>query len=55
MIQHQLYATMPKYVIRTVGEHAKPEWIANVNPAVVMIFVVLITQLLRKVKAVKIT
>ncbi len=52
MIQHQLYATMPKYVIRTVGEHAKPEWIANVNPAVVMIFVVLITQLMRKVKAV---
>ncbi len=53
MIQHQLYATMPKYVIRTVGEHAKPEWIANVNPAIVMIFVVLITQLMRKVKAVK--
>ncbi|MEN8153100.1 MAG: MFS transporter [Acidobacteriota bacterium] len=52
MIQHQLYATMPKYVIRTVGEHAKPEWIANVNPAVVMIFVVLITQLMQKVKAV---
>ena len=53
MIQHQLYATMPKYVIRTVGEHAKPEWIANVNPAVVMVFVVLITHLMRKVKAVK--
>ncbi|MCK5222712.1 MAG: MFS transporter, partial [Candidatus Aminicenantes bacterium] len=52
MIQHQLYATMPKYVIRTVGEHAKPEWIANVNPAIVMIFVVLITQLMRKVRAV---
>ncbi len=52
MIQHQLYATMPKYVIRTVGEHAKPEWIANVNPAIVMVFVVLITQLMRKVKAV---
>jgi len=52
MIQHQLYATMPKYVIRTVGEHAKPEWIANVNPAIVMIFVVLITHLMRKVKAI---
>jgi len=52
MIQHQLYATMPKYVIRTVGEHAKPEWIANVNPAIVMVFVVLITQLMRKVRAV---
>lgn len=52
MIQHQLYATMPKYVIRTIGEHAKPEWIANVNPAIVMIFVVMITQLMRKVRAV---
>lgn len=44
MIQHQLYATMPKYIIRTVGEHAKPEWIANVNPFVVVVFVVLITR-----------
>lgn len=52
MIQHQLYATMPKYVIRTVGAYAKPEWIANVNPAIVMIFVVLITHLMHKVKAV---
>lgn len=52
MIQHQLYATMPKYVIRTVGTFAKPEWIANVNPAIVMIFVVLITHLMHKVKAV---
>lgn len=52
MIQHQLYATMPKYVIRTVGGHAKPEWIANVNPAIVMTFVVLITHLMQKVRAV---
>ncbi len=52
IIQHQLYATMPKYVLRTVGESAAPEWIANVNPAVVMIFVVLVTQLMRKVRAV---
>lgn len=52
IIQHQMYATMPKYVLRTVGESAAPEWIANVNPAVVMIFVVLITQFMRKVKAV---
>lgn len=52
IIQHQLYATMPKYVLRTVGESAAPEWYANVNPAIVMIFVVLITQLMRKVKAV---
>ncbi|MFZ2323755.1 MAG: MFS transporter [Ignavibacteriaceae bacterium] len=52
IIQHQLYATMPKYVLRTVGEHASPEWIANVNPAVVMTMVVIITHLMRKVKAV---
>lgn len=52
IIQQQLYATMPKYVLRTVGENASPEWIANVNPFVVMIFVVLITNLMRNVKAV---
>jgi len=52
IIQQQLYATMPKYVLRTVGESAAPEWYANVNPAIVMIFVVLITQLMSKVKAV---
>lgn len=52
MIQSQLYATMPKYVLRTVGEHASPEWIANVNPFVVMTTVVLITNLMRNVKAV---
>ncbi len=52
IIQHQLYATMPKYVIRLLGPEAKPEWLANVNPLVVVMFVVLITQLMRKFKAV---
>jgi dipeptide/tripeptide permease len=52
IIQYQLYATMPKYVLRTVGEHASPEWIANVNPFVVMTTVVFITHLMRKVKAI---
>jgi len=52
IIQHQLYATMPKYVLRTVGEHASPEWIANVNPFVVMSTVVLITTMMKKVRAV---
>ena len=47
-IQGQLYASMPKYVLRTVGEQAKPEWIANINPAVVVILVVPITQLVRR-------
>ena len=52
IIQQQLYATMPKYVLRTVGEHASPEWIANVNPFVVMSTVVLITSLMKNVKAI---
>lgn len=51
MIQHQLYATMPKYVLRIVGPDASPEWIANVNPFVVMTTVVLITSLMKKVTA----
>ncbi len=52
LIQGQLYATMPKYVIRLLGESAKPEWLANVNPLVVVIFVVIITQLTRKLRAI---
>lgn len=53
MIQHQLYASMPKYIIRTVGADAAPEWYANVNPLVVVLTVMLITQLMRRVMAVK--
>ncbi|NLY24901.1 MAG: peptide MFS transporter, partial [Bacteroidales bacterium] len=30
MIQSQMYATMPKYVIRMIGESASPGWYANV-------------------------
>ena len=52
IIQHQMYATMPKYVLRTVGPHASPEWIANVNPFVVMICVVFITGLMKNVLAI---
>ncbi len=52
IIQHQLYATMPKYVLRTVGENASPEWIANVNPFVVMLSVVFITNMMKKVRAI---
>ncbi len=51
-IQGQLYASMPKYVIRLVGENASPEWYANVNPLVVVLLVVPITQLVRKLKPV---
>jgi dipeptide/tripeptide permease len=52
IIQHQLYATMPKYVIRLQGVEARPEWLANVNPAAVVLFVVLVTQLMKKYRAV---
>jgi len=52
IIQQQLYATMPKYVIRLRGDEARPEWLANVNPAVVVLFVILITNLMKKRKAV---
>ncbi len=48
MVQQQLYATMPKYVIRMAGEGAKPGWIANVNPFVVVICVNFITRFMAK-------
>ena len=48
MVQQQLYATMPKYVIRMAGETAKPGWIANVNPFVVVCFVSFITKWMAK-------
>lgn len=51
-IQGQLYSTMPKYLLRTVDEFAKPGWIANVNPAVVVLLVVPITYLVRRISAI---
>lgn len=48
IVQHQLYATMPKYVLRMAGEGASPSWYANVNPLVVVLSVAWITQLMRK-------
>jgi len=51
MVQHQLYATMPKYVLRLAGEGASPSWYANVNPLVVVLMVNLVTQLMRKKSA----
>ncbi len=50
-IQGQLYASMPDYVLRMAGETYKPEWYANINPLVVVAFVVLITQLVTAWKA----
>jgi dipeptide/tripeptide permease len=49
-IQGQMYASMPKYVLRMVGDSASPEWYANVNPAVVVLCVVPITQLVKRWK-----
>lgn len=51
-IQGQLYATMPKYALRLVGEGASPEWLANINPFVVVMLVVPITHLVRKIRPV---
>jgi len=52
LIQGQLYATMPKYTLRLVGESAAPEWLANVNPLAVVLLVVPITHLVRKIRPV---
>jgi dipeptide/tripeptide permease len=48
LIQGQMYASMPKYVLRMVGDNAMPEWYANVNPLVVVLCVVPVTHLVRK-------
>ncbi len=46
MVQHQLYATMPKYVLRMAGEGASPSWYANVNPLIVVLTVTYITRMM---------
>lgn len=48
MIQGQMYASMPKYVLRTIGPQATPEWYSNVNPLMVVLCVVPVTYLARK-------
>jgi dipeptide/tripeptide permease len=49
-IQGQLYASMPTYMERLLGKVTKPEWLANINPLVVVLLVVPITHAVRKVK-----
>lgn len=49
-IQGQLYAAMPAYIMRQLGEGAKPEWLANINPLIVVTCVVWVTHLVRKFK-----
>ncbi|NDW19000.1 MFS transporter [Dysgonomonas sp. 216] len=48
LIQGQMYATMPKFVIRMIGAEASPGWYANVNPFVVFMCVNLVTSLMKK-------
>jgi dipeptide/tripeptide permease len=48
MVQHQMYATMPKYVLRLAGEGASPEWYANVNPLIVFTMVGFVTHFMRR-------
>lgn len=49
-IQFQLYGSMPTFIERVLGMGYKPEWLANINPLTVVIFVVLITHLVRNFK-----
>ena len=51
LIQSQMYATMPKYVIRLIGEDASPGWYANVNPLIVFVMGNFVTSLMKKKKA----
>lgn len=48
MVQSQMYATMPKYVIRMIGDGASPGWYANVNPLIVFLCVNFVTSLMKK-------
>jgi len=47
-IQTQLYASMCTYIERLLGKGYKPEWLANINPLVVVLCVVPITHLVRR-------
>lgn len=48
IIQDQIYATMPKYVIRMLGNDAAPGWYASVSPLVIVLFVSLVTTLMKR-------
>jgi dipeptide/tripeptide permease len=52
MVQHQMYASMPKYVLRMAGEDSAPSWYANVNPAVVVATVGTVTAMMRHRRAI---
>ena len=48
MVYYQLYATMPKYVLRMAGPDSTPAWYANINPLIVVLLVNFVTNLMRK-------
>ena len=52
IVYQQLYATMPKYVLRMIGEGASPAWYVNVNPLIVFFFVNIITSFMKKKQAI---
>jgi Dipeptide/tripeptide permease len=52
LVQSQMYASMPKYVIRMIGDNASPGWYANVNPFVVFLCVNFITSLMKNKRAI---
>jgi len=52
IVYQQMYATMPKYVLRMIGEGASPAWYANINPLIVFIFVNIITSFMKKKQAI---
>ncbi len=47
LIQGQLYGAMPTFIERVLGQGYKPEWLANINPLVVVLLVVPITHVVR--------
>jgi dipeptide/tripeptide permease len=51
IIQGQLYGALPTYIERMLGQGYKPEWLANINPLVVVIMVVPVTHLVRRLRA----
>ncbi|MCG3136404.1 MAG: Dipeptide and tripeptide permease B [Phycisphaerae bacterium] len=48
MLQGQMYISMPTFIERVIGKGYKPEWLANINPLVVVLLAVPITHLMRK-------
>lgn len=47
-VYYQLYATMPKYVIRLAGEGSTVAWYTMLNPLIVILTVNMLTRMLRK-------